>query len=919
MSKEQKISPRVKDTTRSVENSKQIPSPLKELLETYRRSLAQYNLEPRFDPKNSLVYFVNPDRGGSLASGLRVITLRNVRQPIFDKEGNLEGEAVCDSLDCVAIYVPPTKGQNYAEIPREEIKKQGYQQAARIKEEIIRLRSKFSPNISPESINIAVAFAGQCGLWEKLGMMFDEIIKPNLENSPYLLSIINTLFYNENFPSLFDIGVKFGTRGVTVPQIDIHFYTRDERGIAHPCGVTLWGWDKTLRNVIPYENVAGLIAVPNEYSLDQRKELQRRVKRLLGYWLKDPEVNVLTVDQNLVDFWGTKGALVKGETQDLPNPPPLRKRVDYGGKPNNPTSAKLVLFEPKAMVGGPQLLVDVGFNDSEVSSAVLLDWGLPYLDEALMSLGNRPSYINGLNPFLREGMLPEIRRLYRLDLLSQSLTPQMVNVVLTGNYSFILGELYHRGGWDYVADLINQKFPRKFNHQKLNDLKNRLEEIENKYYSDKRIFEEILISHAHTDHYGGLFSIRDEVPVGLSPETYALLNARFHQPGTWLDEHIIRRERENGLKNPYPLKKRPIHLYFPNGWERIAPHLSVAAFPLNHSIIGTLGFVIQITNNRNGALTHIAYLTDFREGPLTAAAIEAIKSIAPQLLIIEGTNIAGEKVSSGITEEEVKLNIKGFLEKAGGGFFIVQIPPNHLERLANIVEIKGRRKVAIPLQIAQILHEFYILNENLPEEQKINIPQIGTDVVVYYQQKMTYDPWEKQLIDQYQATDIFSLTSNPADFIIIASPYLLLENLFAGQLTKSENPQGYVINATYWPYSQQAKSTLLSNHRFAEDNNLFFISDVDLSRNTIQRPKGIVTGVHASGHASDEYLLWVISQMAQGGNLQTVLPIHTEFRGTYANLIKEELRKQGVAIYPEIEGLKIIERVKKQRAEIPIF
>ena len=870
---------------------------LKELIDNDQKILAVFNLFPQFDQEFSFLYFVNPDIGGSLGSGLRVVSLRNVIDP------NLN--IIIPSCNFAGIFIPKTDDL-----------KESLNEAKRIKQTLIRKRTKFYPNIPEESFRIAIATDKQVEYWKKLGF-FDEI-KPNLENAPSLLSIINALYNPKTGFGLDNLGVRFRTKGITVPQIDVSFYTLDENKIAQPCALTLWGWDKTLENLVPYENVTALVSVPRELPLSQRKAIQRETQKLLVYWLKNPEANVLTVDKSLLNFWQEKGALVSEETKRLLNLIPLRKRVDYGGIAEKPKSAKLVLFEPKTMVGGPQLLVDVSLEN--ISSSVILDWGLPYINEALMSLGNRPSFIKGLNPFLEEGMLPEIRRLYRLDLLTQSLTPQMINTVLTGNYSFILGEIYHRKGWQYLADLINEKFPGYFTLQQLNDLKTHLEKIEDEYYSDKRIFEEVLISHGHTDHYGGLVFVRDEITAGMSPETYAFLNARFHQPGTWLDEHIIRKKRDNE-KKPYSLAKRPIHLYFPNASERIAPHISVTAFPLNHSIIGALGFVIGITDKKGNPLTHVAYLTDFREGPLTTTTIEAIKSVAPEVLIIEGTNIAEEKTSSIVTEEMVKLNIEKFLKQADhtGGFFIIQIPPNHLERLTNIVEIAGQRKVAIPLPIAQILHEFYILNENLPPEQRINLPKIGTDLVVYYPQKITYDPWERQLIDQYQATDIFSLTSDPGNYIIIVSHYILLENLFAGQLVKSKNSQGYIINATYWPYSDQTKATLMSNYRFAKANNLAFLSDFDLSRNTIQRPREKIIGVHASGHASDEYLLSVIDQIAQDGSLKTVLPIHTQFRGKYAKRIIEKLRKRGGGIYPELDNIKIIGKVKKRVAEIPIF
>ena len=903
---------------------------LSKLLTDNQNTLSQYNLEPRYDEELSMFYFTNPDIDSS-PTHLRLVDLRNVRQPVFDNQGRFIKETVIDSLKCAGIFIPDTDkiAQEIQEelgqvLPNDELRKKVkelvYKQANALKRKLTQLLQKSHPNmlIDPNSINIAVGIAGQLGLWEKLG--FFEEIKPYIEGAPSLLEIINALFYNPK-GSLSDFGVHFRTAGIAVAGIDILFYARDKNGLAHPAGVTISGFTKNLKTTIPYENVVGLVAVPDKMPLSYRKELSRQLARLLGHWLKDPSVNVLTVDNNLIKVWMETGAI---PTDEKPTQP-IRRRIDYGFRPiETPTEANIVMFEPKSIVGGPQLIIDVKIpsNETDISSALIVDWGLPYVDEALMTLANKPSFIHGLNPFLRTGMLPEVRRLYRTDLLIQSITPQMINAVLNSQYSFIVGEVSHRLGQEALIELIRERFPNLLSSQQQEELREKLSIIEKKYYSDKRIFEEILISHGHTDHFGGLFSIRYDIAAGMSPETWAFLQTRFHQPGSWMDEHIIRRVRENGPQNPYPTEHRPIHFYSGNGWEKISSNFSVLALPLNHSILGALGFCIAITDSDNQPLKQIAYLTDFRDGPLTQKTIQILKEIGPEVLIIEGTNIQEKKISASITETTVQQNIAKYRQRAdelSPGLLIIQLPPNHLERLNNIIEVAGQRKVAVPLSIAQILHEFSILNENLPPEKQIPIPKIGTDIIVYYQPKMNYDPWEKQLIDQYQASDVFSLTSQPNDFIIIASPYTLLENLFSGQLIKSEEMQGFVINSSYWPYDPSSKATVISNYRFSQFYNLQYLSDIDLSRGQIHHPTpNNIIGLHASGHADDEFLLGIINQMAKTKKLQIVLPMHTEFRGKYAQRIIAQLTKQGVSIYPQINGIQIISRIRKRRAFIPI-
>lgn len=802
---------------------------LNDLIEESLPFLDRHNLQAHYNPELSLIYF--SDKNGIEPS---IVNLNNVRVPYFDS-GELS-ETIVHSTPCVGIFIPDSdlistelKNANI-EPKRELIKIIAYQKAEKALNLIKPKTGQFP--LDYENLIIATATSGQVSLWQKLGFLNE--IETCIEGGPSLSTIINTLFYND-FEPLKKLGISFRTRNIIIPGLDILFYTRDENGLAHPAGLNLIGFGKNLSEPVEYENVVGVLSVPNEMPLSERKKISRRLIRSLSYWLKDPNVNVLTVDDNLIQFWLTKQRLLGSVKNNLENEQADRKKIDYGQRLKKPISGSIVLFEPKSFVGGPQLLLDLNLG-SNVKSALLLDWGLPYLDEALMNLGNRPNYTNGINPFLRNGMLPEIRRLYRIDLLENSLTPQMLNVVLKGEYSFIVGELFHRLGKKQFLELVESKFPSLYQQINMEDFAENLEQIENKYYADKRIFEGVAISHGHTDHYGGLFSIRYDIPAFMSPETYTFIQSRFRQPGTWMDEHIIRRVRENEKKPPYDLEKRLVKFLLEPTWERIAPFFSISSLPLDHSLIGTQGFLVAITDIKGNPLYKICYLSDFRDGPMTQSSLQIVQSERPDFLIVEGTNIAAEKVSSQFNETQVIENIAKYLNEADrnkNSYFIIEIPLNHLERLNNIVELtlsgSSRRIVAIPLQMAQILHEFYILNENLTLERRIALPQLNQDVVLYYQNKTHYDPWEIQLIDQYNGKNIAELSLAPGDYIFIKSPYILLENLFSGLLGK--DTKGYIIRATYWPYDNISKSMTLSNYRFAMANGLIYLSDIDLSKN----------------------------------------------------------------------------------------
>lgn len=611
-----------------------------------------------------------------------------------------------------------------------------------------------------------------------------EAIAPHLEGAPPLTEVLNALFYNPK-GGLKNLRVSFIPSPAAVPEIDLVFYQRDENGLARPCGVTVWGWGKDLQTPAIYENVVGLVGVPPSMQFRERKFLARRLAALYNHWLNIKGGIILVVDQNLVNWWKENGPLVKREDLERAQKQPLKRRVDYGissGREERCNEAKLVIFGG-SQVGGPQMLVDLGFGEGgEVYRALLLDWGFPPADRALQVIGKKPSLAVGLTPWIEAGFLPPVRRLYRLDMLMRSLTGEMFGRAADGEVDFIMAEL----------------------------------------------------THAHTDHTGGLWAVRREIPAGMSPATYALLMARFHYVDEISGETLVQRDRSN--PPPYPLVERPVH-FFGSQWIEVGEQFSVLGLPVNHSVPGALAFVVAL-GGENSPRLRIAYLTDFRDGPETKAAVKSIIEIKPEVLIIEGTNVGEDKPSVGITEERVKETIGRIIGENSGRYVVIQMPLNNLERLVNIMEVTkaNGRRVAIP-------------------------------------------------------------------------PSMLLAAVFSGSVRK--NIGGAFIYSNYWPYESSQKGMVGSNFKFAQKQGWGVISDVAEGLRISRRPSE-VWGVHASGHAPEEYLLEVIRKVAQGGNLRMVVPIHTEHPGVFAEEIKGAL---GEARVPQI---RVVDRFSKTRTEIPL-
>ena len=894
---------------------KRVLEALERLFRQQRGTLGGLDVVPVFNEEVST--FIFRGEGGASA-----IPLRNVRQPVWEQRG-LAGEEVVGSEECLGIFVPDMdeiiKRLGEGLSPQERrvrAKVEAYRQA---REVLKMLRERF--NISPQArLGLAVATLGQVGIWEKMGLF--ETIAPHLEGAPPFTEILNALFHNPK-GGLKYLGVSFMPSPAAAPEVDLVFYRRDENGLARPCGVTVWGWGEDLQTPAIYENVVGLVGVPREMPLGERKLLARRLAALYDYWLNIKGGVILVVDQDLVNWWKENGPLVKKEDLEGAQKQPPKRRVGYGissvGKRYD--KAQLVIFGG-SQVGGPQMLVDLEFGEEEKSGegreklyeALLLDWGSPPADKAFQVIGQRPSLAVGLTPWIEAGFLPPVRRFYRLDMLMKSLIRNMVERATKGEVDFVMAELYHRLGNKELEELIATCFPN-FSLEKTQReaFWGNLEEYEERYYGSKRIFDGAELTHAHTDHTGGLWAVRGEIPAGMSPATYALLMARFHYVNEISGETLVQRDRSKPL--PYPLVERPVHFFdSPSKWIKVGEQFSVLGLPVNHSVPGALAFVVALGGENSSGL-RIAYLTDFREGPETKAAVESIIKIKPEVLIIEGTNVGEDKPSVGITEERVKETIGRIIGENSGRYVVIQMPLNNLERLANIMEVAkaSGRRVAIPLALAQILHEFGILNDRLPEARHLDVPQIGEDLVVYYQPKSSYDGWESQLMELYGVVSVGEVLGKPGEFVVIFPPSMLLAAVFSGSVRK--NVGGAFVYSNYWPYESRQKGGVGSNFKFAQKQGWGVISDVADGSRIVRRPSE-VWGVHASGHATEEYLLEVIREIAQRGNLRMVVPIHTEHPGVFAEKIRGALG--GVLVYPEVPGVRVVGRFSKTRTEIPL-
>lgn len=95
------------------------------------------------------------------------------------------------------------------------------------------------------------------------------------------------------------------------PLVDILFVPDGEQKSVQLSPINLLGWDakkhKKSTDLFPYQSVVGCVFVEDETPLADRKDLSRKAAAQLRTLYPNPQANILTVDQALIDKWAQTG------------------------------------------------------------------------------------------------------------------------------------------------------------------------------------------------------------------------------------------------------------------------------------------------------------------------------------------------------------------------------------------------------------------------------------------------------------------------------------------------------------------------------------------------------------------------------------------------------------------------------------
>jgi ribonuclease J len=471
-------------------------------------------------------------------------------------------------------------------------------------------------------------------------------------------------------------------------------------------------------------------------------------------------------------------------------------------------------------IGGNRILVQTDvrlFLDFGTSFRVLKR----YFHEFL-----KPRKVAGVEDYLALGLAPDLRGVYRPDLLRQSGRPE-----------------------------------------------------------EERGVEAILLSHPHLDHAGLFPLVREDVPIMMDPAARSVLQAieDTAASGT-LADYLTYGEQfgfRQGVRDPdrrykaegkyRPTRPRTIETGLRRDWGRTI----VDAINVDHSIPGARGFVVS------GDDITIGYTGDLRRHGRVRSQTESFlrRAAGVHVLLVEGTNLGkpegnGEDETKFTREDEVGRRIAEAVEGANGYIF-VNYPARDLDRLLSFHDAARRtgRKLLLTTKQAHMLTLLRADGLDVPPLHDahlgVYLPRRGYGLLdrpglLDTERGLVEDdylPYEKPHLGQPYAFTRTDVRAEPGRFLVYVDYYNLTELV-------DIQPQGglYVYSKTE-PFDDEM--------------------EIDHKRlvNWLDRFNLTLVKMHASGHFSPEELWHAIDEIRP----RRILPIHTENPRAFADKFPDKV------------------------------
>lgn len=501
---------------------------------------------------------------------------------------------------------------------------------------------------------------------------------------------------------------------------------------------------------------------------------------------------------------------------------------------------RLTALDGMDTIGGSKLLLE--FDDH----SVLMDFGMNfartnrYYEEYL-----RPRTTTGLLDHVAMGTVPDVRGLYREDLMHP--------------------DLDLRGP---AVDTIDA----------------------------------VLLSHGHLDHSGDIGFLRLGIPVATSAMTAAIVKASQdctrNEPGrepVYVAERrvddlrgakILKNKREDLRGRDYFLLDRAADEDLEEFWRflpsfelskrsnaaqlipgrlgRLVEGLDIEFAPVDHSIKGAGAFLIGTSSGT------VVYTGDLRmhglHGTMTREFVSKAKAEDVYAMVIEGTRVRKDDDQEGLhsnaAEEEVRDAADAVLAGIGGEFAVADFGPRNVERLEIFLDVcrRSHRSLVITPKDAYLLHAMHTVDPNVP------VP--SDELLIYDSPKGSTDKYEEWVVEHRYAESVV----RPSEVGRSPGDYLLSFSFFDMKHLIDIRPEGgHYIYSSSEAHNEEQEVDFI---RLGEWLTRFRVKPHGFEIGNAGRP--IFTSadgpLHASGHADPDDLTEIIREV----DPEILIPVHTE-------------------------------------------
>lgn len=320
-------------------------------------------------------------------------------------------------------------------------------------------------------------------------------------------------------------------------------------------------------------------------------------------------------------------------------------------------------------IGGNKILLE------DSGTKIFLDFGLGFSSrEKFFEEFLTPRTANGIGDFLSMGLIPDIKGVYREDLLT------------------------HIGRKPEEPDV-----------------------------------DAVFLSHAHADHANYISFLHEKIPIHCGETAKLILDAVEEQSKRDIESEVINFKKRPLMRQDYmkpPIER--IFRKFRTGDKIRINNIEIEPIHVDHSVPGAYGFIIHTSN---GSVIYTGDLRLHGSNPqMTKDFIEKAKEANPIAMITEGTRI--EEKEDRTTENDVYTRAKEIAAKTKG-LLIVDFNFKDVDRFKTFYRIAKEigRKMVISFKHACFLERYHADKKLcVPDSRDENIlimkPRLGTGTYI---------------------------------------------------------------------------------------------------------------------------------------------------------------------------------------------